>query len=181
MEHEVIDKSLTAYAFFKDFAGVMATTLAATVAAAITYYFNRAQARIASTQADVAIERLKLDLFEKRYAIYSSAKQLVEYLVLQNDFNKVDHMKVRSFYVTLDEGRFFLPDNVRKVLNELQGVSEDFLKVLGDRSNLDADDVETWRSAGEKAAAFHAKLREAYGKLPLAFEEALAFKQIKRT
>src|SRR5258707_13940275 len=169
------------YAFFKVLAGAIATTLAAVVAAGITYYFNRAQARMAATQADVAIERLNLDLFEKRYALYSSAKQLVEYLALQHNFDKVDHAKVRSFYVALDEGRFFLPDNVRNFLNELHDVSEAFLTVLGERSNLDADDADIWSSTAEKAAALHAKLREMYAKLPLAFEEALAFKQIKRT
>ena len=168
------------YAFFKDFAGAIATTLAAVVAAGITYYFNRAQARIAATQADVAIERLNLDLFEKRYALYSSAKQLVEYLALHRDFDKVDHSKVRSFYVTLDEGRFFLPDNVRKFLSELHDTSEAFLTVLGERSNLNPDDADRWRSTAEKAAAFLAKLTDMYAKLPLVFEEALAFKQISR-
>ena len=33
------------YEFFKDFAGAIATTFAAIVAAVFTYYFNRAQAR----------------------------------------------------------------------------------------------------------------------------------------
>jgi hypothetical protein len=81
------------YGFFKDFAGAIATTFAAIVAAGITYYFNRAQTRLAKTQADVAIENLKLNLFERRYEIYSSAKQLVEYLALQHEFDKVDHAK----------------------------------------------------------------------------------------
>jgi hypothetical protein len=79
------------YVFFKDFAAAIATTFAAFVAAGITYFFNRAQKRIAQTQADVAIEGLKLYLFERRYAIYLSAKQLVEYLAAQHEFDNVDH------------------------------------------------------------------------------------------
>jgi hypothetical protein len=168
------------YAFFKDFAGPIATTIAAIVAAAITYYFNRAQARIAATQADVAVERLNLDLFDKRYAIYSSARQLIEYLVLQSEFSQVDHMKVKAFYVTLDEGRFFLPEGVRKALEELHRASEDFVGVLAERSNLSTDDNEAWCTTAEKAAATHGKLSEIFAKLPMVFEEALAFKQIRR-
>lgn len=168
------------YGFFKDFAGAIATTFAAFVAAGITYFFNRAQTRLAETQADVAVEKLKLDLFEKRYALYNSAKQLVEYLAVLNEFEKVDHAKVRSFYVSLDEGRFFLPDSVRKVLDELHQTSEQFLTVLADRSNLNVDDEKTWHLTAEKAATLNKKLRDIYAKLPSTFEEALAFKQIRR-
>jgi hypothetical protein len=168
------------YEFFKDFAGTIATTFAAVVAAGITYFFNRAQTRLAETQADVAIEKLNLDLFEKRYALYCSAKQLIEYLVLQHEFEKVDHMKIKSFYVTLDEGRFFLPDAVRKFLDDLNHTSEAFLTVLGERSNLNADDEVTWKATAERLSNIQAKLREMYGKLPSVFEETLAFKQIKR-
>ena len=75
------------YGFFKDFAGAIATTFAAFVAAGITYFFNRAQTRLAETQADVAVEKLKLDLFEKRYALYNSAKQLVP---LHGDFERLN-------------------------------------------------------------------------------------------
>jgi hypothetical protein len=76
------------YAFFKDFAGPIATTVAAAVAAWINFYFNRMQVRITATQADIALEKLKLDLFDKRYVIYSAAKHLIEYL-LQNNFEKL--------------------------------------------------------------------------------------------
>jgi hypothetical protein len=75
------------YEFFKDFAGPIATFIAAGVAAAITFFFNRSQTRFAKVQADVSIEKLNLDLFERHYAIYSSARQLVEYLVSKGDFD----------------------------------------------------------------------------------------------
>ncbi len=170
----------TVYAFLRDFAGAIATTFAAIVAAGITYYFNRAQKRIAETQADVAIEKLKLDLFDKRYALYNSARQLIDYLASQHEYEKVDHAKIRSFYVTLDEGRFFLPDGVRKALDKLHHTSEDFLTVLAERSNMNVDDQDKWRSTAERLSAIQASLREMYGNLPRTFEEALAFKQFRR-
>jgi hypothetical protein len=170
----------TLYAFFKDFAAPIATMVAAFVAAGITFFFTRAQTRIARIQADVAIEKLNFDLFEKRYALYVSARQLIEYLALQHEIEKVDHTKIRSIYVTLDEGRFFLPDAVRKYLDELHHASEEFLTVLGERLNLSTEDDTKWNSTAEKAAAALAKLREMYSQLPHKFEEALAFRQIKR-
>jgi hypothetical protein len=115
------------YTFLKDFAGPIATMIAACVAAGITFFFNRSQTRIASLQADVAIEKLNFDLFERRYALYVSARQLLEYLAVHREFEKIDHTKIRSFYVTLDEGRFFLPDAVRKFLEELQNACEEYL------------------------------------------------------
>jgi hypothetical protein len=161
------------YGFFKDFAAPIATIFAAAVAAGITYFFNRAQTRLAETQADVAVENLKLNLFEKRYALYASAKQLVEYLALQNEFEKIDRTKIRTLYVILDEARFFLPDTVRNFLAELHQTSEAFLKVLADRSNLDADDQKKWSKTVDEAAALNGKLRDMYAKLPTVFEEAL--------
>jgi hypothetical protein len=120
------------YAFFKDFAGPIATTVAAFVAAGITFFFNRAQTRIARLQADVAIERLNFDLFEKRYALYTAAKQLIEYLSLQREYEQIDHEKVRSIYVSLDESRFFLPEGAREFLAELHRASEEFVAALAD-------------------------------------------------
>jgi hypothetical protein len=49
------------YTFLKDFAGPIATMIAACVAAGITFFFNRSQTRIASLQADVAIEKLNFE------------------------------------------------------------------------------------------------------------------------
>jgi hypothetical protein len=70
-------------------------------------------------------------------------------------------------------GGFFCPSE-----SELNQTSEAFLQVLADRSNLNVDDQEAWRSTADKAAALNARLREMYADLPRAFDEALAFKQI---
>ena len=80
--------------------------------------------------------------------------------------------------MTLDEGRFFLPEGVRKFLDELHQTSNRLLKVLGERSNLSLDDQEAWSSTADKASALTVKLLEMYAQLPRTFEEALAFKEI---
>jgi hypothetical protein len=82
--------------------------------------------------------------------------------------------------VTLDEGRFFLPDAVLQFLGELQRACEEYLLALGDRLNLNIDDDAKWRSTGDRAAASLKRLTDMYSELPQRFEQALSFKQIKR-
>jgi hypothetical protein len=166
-------------AILKDFAGPVATIFASIVAAGIAFYFSRAQVRIARLQADVVVEKLKFDLFEHRYAIYSAAKELVEYISCGPWLDKIDHQKVRSLYVRMDEGRFFLPPRLVDYLRTLQGAMEKFLTRLGERDLMSTDDP-SWRAAGDELAVLEAKLREMYAELPTVFEEALAFKQIQQ-
>jgi hypothetical protein len=165
--------------FFKDFAGPIATIVASVVATVFAVLLSRGQQRIAQTQADVSIEKLKLDLFDKRYTIYSAAKQLIEHLTQKSDFKALDHMKIRALYVTLDEGRFFLPQTLREFLSHLQQASEEFIKVLADRANLSTDDAKAWSATADEAAALNAKLRGIYKGLPTRFEEVLSFKAIE--
>src|SRR5262245_14401682 len=54
------------YEFFKDFAAPLATVIAAAVAAWITFRFSSRQTEISQSQADIALDKLKFDLFERR-------------------------------------------------------------------------------------------------------------------
>jgi len=107
-------------------------------------------------------------------------KELIEYLSLRHDLQKIDHTKIRALYVHLDEARFFLPDGVRKFLEELHQACEEFLAILAEREILSTDDDVKWRSTAETASVKQAKLREIYSQLPRKFEEALAFKQFEQ-
>jgi hypothetical protein len=60
------------YQYFHDFAGPIATIVAAVAAISVTAYFARHQKNIASNQAFLAREKLRFDLFEKRYEIFDS-------------------------------------------------------------------------------------------------------------
>jgi hypothetical protein len=64
--------------FFKEFGTVIAAIFAATVAAWISVRLGRNQAAIAQSQADIARDKLKFDLFEMRYNIYAKVKELIE-------------------------------------------------------------------------------------------------------
>ena len=64
------------YGILKDFAGPVATVTAASTAVFVTWRIGRTQAAIARQQADIAqqqadtaLDRLRFDLFDKRYSI----------------------------------------------------------------------------------------------------------------
>jgi hypothetical protein len=72
------------YQILHDFAGPVATFVAAVVAATITFYFNSVQAKIARqqaktarVQAELARVRLKHDLFDRRFAVFDAARHLL--------------------------------------------------------------------------------------------------------
>src|SRR6266446_1805729 len=100
----------------KAFAGPVATVIAAIAAVSVTYHFGKHQVRIAEAQAataksqrDIAYDRLKYDLFEKRYEIYLAAKKLIEYTSQFRKRGDMFNPSVMELKVKLIEARFFFP------------------------------------------------------------------------
>ncbi len=114
----------------KAFAGPAATIIAASTAAWITYRLGREQVRIAAAQAttaaaqaataaaqkeiaqsqrDIAYDRLKYDLFEKRYEIYLAAKELIEHVSKLPETKGMVDQRIVELKVKLIEARFFYP------------------------------------------------------------------------
>jgi hypothetical protein len=112
------------YKLFHDFAGPVATIIAATAALVVTWRFNSRQANIAEQQAatarqqaDIASMRLQYDLFERRFRVYNEAKTLLVYLQRENILSE----EVLDSYMrgTVDS-LFFLDKTVFTYLNELK-------------------------------------------------------------
>jgi hypothetical protein len=51
----------------KALAGPTATVIAASIAAWVAYTFGKAQSETARSQRDIAFDKLKVDLFDRRY------------------------------------------------------------------------------------------------------------------
>jgi hypothetical protein len=66
------------YNLLKDFAGPVATIIAAAVAVFVTWRLGSRQAATAQQQANTALKRLNLDLYEKRFNIYTAALDLYQ-------------------------------------------------------------------------------------------------------
>jgi hypothetical protein len=58
--------------FFKDFASPIATIIAAFAATYVAWRFQSVQAATAKQQADIAKDKLRHDLYDRRYRIFDS-------------------------------------------------------------------------------------------------------------
>jgi len=65
------------YQAFHDFAGPVATIIAAAAAVFVTWRLGRGQLRVAEQQAKFAEVRLQHDLFERRIAVFDAARDLL--------------------------------------------------------------------------------------------------------
>jgi hypothetical protein len=166
------------YQFAKDFASPIATFIATMAAAVITFTFARVQARIAASQRDIALDKLKFDLFSHRYEIYQAAKELLEYVPFITDILESDSNKIRSLYVKIDEARFYFPPDICAVLKAITDRSELFMTHLAERDRETHDDPDKWSRFADILAKDQSELRAAFQTLPQTFEKTFAFKQL---
>jgi hypothetical protein len=160
----------THYDIVKDFAGPAVTMFAALVAASITWFFARAQYRVAATQKNIALDKLKFDVFERRYQIYSAAKELCQLLLGKGNVEDAEFDRMYALFVTLDEARFYFDPSVRKVL-------EDLILFARHYYHRHVPDVRIVPANDELARA---KLFDIYNSLPEQFERALSFVVLKQ-
>jgi hypothetical protein len=166
--------------FFKEFAGPLATIIAAIAAVIVTIFFNSRQVAIANSQREIALDNLKHSVFEQRYKIYTSAKSLIEYVMHQHDLQRTDSAKIRELRVILDEARFWFGAEVRTFLAELDRTAEDLLKGLALKWQVEGPDHPRWSEAMEILGDASRRLSEMYAELPSKFETSLRLDQLTR-
>jgi hypothetical protein len=177
-----LSSRISIYSILKDFAGPLATVFAATVAAIITFYFNRRQTAIASTQMDIAASQRDIakDKVQRALCNLSRSEDVDGKCDVSHDADDVLRRttEIRSLYIQLDEARFFFDEKVRGFLNRLHDDTESFLTDL--IADVNVDDQTAWSARAERLARKQAILREAYANLPKVFESALGFSQLTR-
>lgn len=169
---------MTAWEFAKDFAGPIATIIAAAAALAVTASFNRRQTAIASAQKDIAAaqrdiaaDRLKADLFEKRYEIFLAAKALLTCTITYGH-EKLAAEKIRELKVKIDEARFFFPSDIQVLAQKIEAMCEDLMLRTDQRAQLSPDDA-NWSASGDDLAMRQGHARRLYAELPLLFQRDL--------
>jgi hypothetical protein len=113
------------YDLFHDFAGPVATVIAATAAAVITWYFGRTQARIATSQAaiarkqvELAAVRLQHDLYDRRFAVYNAARTLLVQEIYVHGV--ASREAIYAFVRGAADAVFRLDDNLVDYLDEIR-------------------------------------------------------------
>jgi hypothetical protein len=178
-------------ALLKEFAGPIATVIAASTAAFVAIVFGAVQALIARSQAktaeaqkqiakaqlDIAYDRLKQDFFEKRYEIYVAAKKLIEAATEQTQVINPLDPEIQKLRRKLDEARFFFPQDTREFCEEIGRVASKVL-VASYLADIKPEDIrpedEQLREEAELA------LFDFLGDLAKRFERDLSLEQLTR-
>src|SRR5271166_1108191 len=151
--------------------GPIATLAAAVAASLITWRFSSQQARSAKQQADTALDQLRYNLFEKRYAIYKDLQQLLK-LLLNESYNEgFSAFDVAQHYLVMDEAIFFFSPETCSWLASLQKDCQEFLEALASR-NTPTEYSPTAYSSSQR------KLLEHFKAMPERFREELGFRQL---
>jgi|ERR1041385_3135031 hypothetical protein len=159
------------YVLLKDFSGPVATAFVGLVALFITYSWNR-------RQAVIALDKLKFDLFERRYAVYVAAQKMLQPF-LKHDTGILQLSEYREVMVKVYEARFFFGPNTQKYLEQMTSdwmMYQDYVVHLA-RKDLDE---EPRFNISMKSKELWWRLNAAFDELPKRFEKELGFRQLMR-
>lgn len=163
---------------FKDLAGPLATIIAAVAAVFVTLRLGLIQARIAEAQKNIALDKLKLDVFSKRYEIYTATRAVIEH-VKRDDLASSDP-KWRTLGQKLGEGCFFFDEPTQVFIREVWTVSDRLLLTRDQRDILAESNNDEWLALGAKLNADNVRLSEMYSKLLPTFERTMALTHIQQ-
>lgn len=152
------------YQLLKDFAGPVATVIAAATAAV----FIRRQAKTADRQARTALDQLRYNLFERRYAIYLDVQAMITLLINEASRENFDARRLAPHYLVLDEAHFFFSDHVCGWLAELRKECEDLTSAQAVGPRRDPVDI---------ADRIHLLTRR-WREMPKVFGSELQFRQL---
>ncbi len=153
------------------FAAPIATITASLVVVFVTQRYARRQWLTAERQAETALDQLRYNLFEKRFAIYEDVKHLLKLLLNEahkDDFRVFD---VAQHFVTIDEAIFFFSSETCAWLQSLQMDCQKFLEARASRSNLAEYDPNEY-------TARQLRLLDHFKAMPQRFQSELAFRQL---
>ncbi len=183
--------------FATTFAGPIATVVASVTAVGVTAYFGRKQLQIAASQAttaasqaataatqkeiaksqrDIAYDRLKYDLFQKRYEIYLAAKTLIE-LTSKLDESKDMFDQRAELKVKLIEARFFYPPAEVALFEDIAQLAAKH-RIASTTPFAQNERPELRAEAENIATNSLMKLAEIYERLPDLLSRELAFAQL---
>jgi hypothetical protein len=168
--------------FFKVFSGPIAIIIASGTAAWITYKLGNRQAKTAEAQKDIAYDKLKHDLFDKRYEIYLAAKRLIEAIFAAppgDDVKRHTDPEIKRLRLKLDEARFFLPPDTRAYCENIEKNVYDVLVASRAVTGYSEDRPERQQLRDPQANAEIA-LANIYSELAKKFERDLGFDQLTR-
>jgi hypothetical protein len=147
----------------RDIATPVITIVVGLVALFVQVHFNR-------KQTVVAEDKLKFDLFEKRYGIYSAASELIRFV---NSSKKTpgEENKFFELFIQLEQVHFFFDAEASDFIGEVLVMSRRLVDLLNAGSSIE---VRT------KIKETRLELHRLYTELPVRVGPALRFAQLTR-
>jgi hypothetical protein len=173
---------ISVWEFFKAFTGPIAVIIASFAATWITYKLGNRQAKTAEAQRDIAYDKLKHDLFDRRYEIYQAAKRLIEAMFaapLGDDIKRHTDPEIKRLRLKLDEARFFFPPDTRAYCETIEKHVYDVLVASRAITGYSEGRPERQQLANQQAKAEKA-LATIHDELAKKFERDLGFDQLTR-
>jgi hypothetical protein len=173
------------------FAGPITTFIASVTAVGVTAYFASKQVKIAAAQAataasqseiaqaqrDIAYDKLKWDLFGKRYEIYSVARDLIEHINSTTFDRPPGGSKIVGMLTKLDEARFFFPPQETLIFAHIDQLVQEHEATVSIRHLTPAGEQMPIEAA-DRAAQASDILGKLRGLLPKLMERELGFAQL---
>jgi hypothetical protein len=148
----------------RDLATPVVTIVVGFVAVFVQIHFNR-------KQSVVAEDKLKFDLFERRYAIYSAASEMVRFVTSSKEVPGEEN-KYLELYIQLDQAHFFFDDDVCNFIVEILTNARKLIDLLSA--------AEDTGEARTQLRDTHLKLSRLYTAIPLRIGPALQYSQLTR-
>ena len=156
------------YSLAKDFAGPFATIVAALSAVAVTAYFSSQQAETARRQAKTGKDQLRLNLFDKRYAVYKDIEHHLGILLTTPDKPEAN-LSAAMLFVAFGEAEFFFSPATCEWLKTVKDDCEAFRSENAIRQE--------GKGAPQEYADLHHKLSGHFQAMPERFRDDLSFSQ----
>ena len=139
------------YQVFKDFAGPIATIIAAFAAVSVTWRFAWRQTQIAKEQADIAKQKLH-DVFERqyerRYRIYRAARKLLWGIAGNRNVSNED---LRAYVLKTGDAVFLFDDDLPRQLVDIHNRAVAMQTFNKATDNFPVGDCRIQRSPGSPA------------------------------
>lgn len=107
---------MSAYEVLKDFAGPFATIVASITAATVTSIFAVKQWKTSSDQAQIALDKIKIDVLKDRMAVVTAVRTLAKLALNVKPGSVPDFEQMQALQRTIDDGRFLFSADTREYL-----------------------------------------------------------------
>jgi hypothetical protein len=125
------------YQIFKDFAGPVATIIASLAAVSVTWHLAQRQTKIAEDQADLAREKLRHELYNRRFEIFTSIFDFYDAMISWRETPTPEQQAARQRFFRAYQESGFLFTKESGIPDLLKMLNDEGMKVIGYKEHPD--------------------------------------------